>query len=278
LRLFPEVQQKTASGFLTALWNKDSHRNKWALIAKVYSFVRDQIGRDKVSLSYFLNVACPIMKIIDPSAYLSTFGWSVEDEDGSPKLVQTECSMEISQAALQSSDYPNTENDLLSAIINVGYLPDDSINLIERMNANSNGIMTTPSRALPVHSTKEKAAFMKAIEADPFQAARELLGSQYEEKQVSALGVKSHLADDLDSVAHLPLQFAYPDPRQLYNYASVTPQEYQTDVSQMGYFTFDENDALDVDNPWDVDKLLGYNENEGDRGMSIHDINDYVTR
>lgn len=212
------------------------------------------------------------MRIIEPSAYLSTFGWSVEDEDGSPKLVQNESSMEISQDALQS-DYPNTENDLLSAIINVGYLPDDSVNLIKRMNANSNGIMTTSSRELPVNSTEEKAAFMKVIEEDPFQAARELLGPQYEEKQVSALGVKSHLAEDLDSVAHLPLQFAYPDPRQLYNYASVTPQEYQADISQMGYFTFNEDDALDVDNPWDVDKLLGYNENEGDRGMSIYNLN-----
>ncbi|KAL6893410.1 MAT1-1-1 [Trichoderma evansii] len=269
LRLFPEVQQKTASGFLTTLWNKDSYRNKWALVAKVYSFVRDQIGRDKVSLSYFLNVACPIMKITEPSVYLSTFGWSVEDEAGSPKLIQTECSLNISHAALQSDDYPNTENDLLSAIINVGYLPDDSVNLMERMSANSNGIMTTASSALPVLSTKEKTTFMKVIEADPFQAARELLGPQYEEKQVSALGVKSHLADDLDSVAHLPLQFAYPDPRQLYNYASVTPQHYQQDIPSVGYFTFNEDDALDVDNPWDIDKMLGYNENEGDRATTL---------
>lgn len=35
------------------------------------------------------------------------------------------------------------------------------------------------------------------------------------EKQVSALGAKFYLADDLDSEAHLPLQFSYPDPRQL---------------------------------------------------------------
>lgn len=271
LRIFPEVQQKTASGFLTTLWNKDSHRNKWALVAKVYSFVRDQIGRDKVSLSYFLNVACPIMRITEPSVYLSTFGWSVEDEAGSPKLIQNECAMDISQAALQPDDYPNTENDLLSAIINVGYLPDDSVNLMERMSANSNGIMTTASNALPVLSTKEKAAFMKVIEADPFQAARELLGPQYEEKQVSALGVKSHLADDLDSVAHLPLQFTYPDPRQLYNYSSITPQQYQSNIPQMGYFPINEEDALDVDNPWDIDKMLGYNENEGNRGMCIHE-------
>ncbi|KAL7960416.1 mating-type protein ALPHA1/MAT-1/A-1 [Trichoderma compactum] len=72
------------------LWNKDPFGSKGALIAKVYSFARDQLGRDKVSLSYFLNVSCPIMKIIEPSIYLVAFGWLVEDEAGTPKLLQSD--------------------------------------------------------------------------------------------------------------------------------------------------------------------------------------------
>ncbi|KAL6795055.1 MAT1-1-1 [Trichoderma sp. SZMC 28012] len=282
LRLFPEVQQKTASGFLTTLWNKDPFRNKWALIAKVYSFARDQLGRDKVSLSYFLNVSCPIMKIIEPSIYLSAFGWSVEDETGTPKLLQAGSGSSIQ--IIDSDDYPNTENDLLAAIVNVGYLPDDSINLMERMNASSSGIMTTATTTAtaaaaatatattPVASTTEKTDFMKVIEADPFQAAKELLGTHYEEKRVPALGVKSHLVDDLNAVNHLPLQFAYPDPRQLYNYAytsSTATQQYQTEMPQMGYFGMAENDTIDVDNPWDIDKMMGYQENEGERDAGL---------
>ncbi|KAL6880925.1 MAT1-1-1 [Trichoderma novae-zelandiae] len=264
LRLFPEVQQKTASGFLTTLWNKDIYRNKWALIAKVYSFVRDQLGRDKVSLSYFLNVSCPIMKITEPSIYLSTFGWSVGDDAGSPKLVQLD-GASIAQP-MDSDDHPNTENDLLSAIIQVGYLPDDSINLMDRMNANSSGIMTTTTSSAPITSTKEKTGFMKVVETDPFQAARELLGDHYGEKRVAALGVKSHLVEDLNAVSHLPLQFTYPDPRQLYNYASSTVgQPYQAEMPHMGYFSLTESDTFDLDNPWDFDKMLGYKENEGDR-------------
>ncbi|KAL7947748.1 MAT1-1-1 [Trichoderma barbatum] len=269
LRLFPEVQQKTASGFLTTLWNKDPYRNKWALIAKVYSFVRDQLGRDKVSLSYFLNVSCPIMKITEPSIYLSAFGWSVEDETGIPKLFQAD-GTSIQPQPIESEDYPNTENDLLSAMINVGYLPDDSINLMERMNASNSGIMTTASNSAPIASTKEKTNFMKVVEADPFQAAKELLGTHYEEKRVSVLGVKSHIVDDLNAVNHLPLQFVYPDPRQLYNYASTTStQHYQTEMPQMGYFAMTESDTFDVDNPWDIDKMLGYQENEGDRDTGL---------
>ncbi|KKP01501.1 mating-type protein MAT-1 [Trichoderma harzianum] len=280
LRLFPEVQQKTASGFLTTLWNKDPFRNKWALIAKVYSFARDQLGRDKVSLSYFLNVSCPIMKIIEPSIYLSAFGWSVEDETGTPKLLQSGSSIQV----IDSDDYPNTENDLLAAIVNVGYLPDDSINLMERMNANSSGIMTTATTAATATKTTEKTDFMKVIESDPFQAAKELLGTHYEEKRVPVLGVKSHLVDDLNVVNHLPLQFAYPDPRQLYNYAYTSPtatatatatQQYQTEMPQMGYFGMTESDTIDVDNPWDIDKMMGYQENEGERDTGLPPNNQY---
>ncbi|KAL7917614.1 hypothetical protein ACQKWADRAFT_27711 [Trichoderma austrokoningii] len=102
----------------------------------------------------------------------------------------------------------------------------------------------------------------------PLQAARELLGPQYQAAQVPALGVKTHVADDLDSVGHLPLHFA-PHPRQLYKYATVTPHQYQTEVSQMDYFAFDDDDTLDIDNPWDIDKLLGYSENEGDRASTL---------
>jgi hypothetical protein len=218
------------------------------------------------------------MKITEPSMYLSAFGWLVEDEAGSPKLFQVDSSTKVTQIALQSDDYPSTENDLLSAIINVGYLPEDSANLMEQMSTSSNGIMTTTSSSLPVPSTKEKANFMKVIEADPFQAARELLGSQYEEKRVSALGVKSHLTDDLNSVSHLPLQFVYPDPRQLYNYTSAAPQQYQADVPQMGYFAINESDAFNVDNPWDIDRMLGYKENEGDRGKSIYNFDSLTSR
>lgn len=51
----------------------------------------------------------------------------MEDEAGTPKLLQAGSSIQV----IGSDDYPNTENDLLAAIVNVGYLPDDSINLME---------------------------------------------------------------------------------------------------------------------------------------------------
>ncbi|KAL7790736.1 hypothetical protein V8C37DRAFT_383787 [Trichoderma ceciliae] len=109
---------------------------------------------------------------------------------------------------------------------------------------------------------------MEVVERDPFQAARDLLGPHYEERNVSALGVNSHSVDDLGSVSHLPLQSVRPDPAQLYNYASSTTQQYQADMPQMGSFAMNQSDAFDVDNPWDMDRMLGNRENEGDRAAA----------
>ncbi|PTB70488.1 hypothetical protein BBK36DRAFT_1165015 [Trichoderma citrinoviride] len=98
------------------------------------------------------------------------------------------------------------------------------------------------------------------------RGAKELLGDHYEDKRVAVLGVKSHMVEDLNAVSHLPLQFTYPDPRQLYNYASSTvAQPYQAEMPHLEYFAMTESDTFDLDNPWDFDKMLGYKENEGDR-------------
>ncbi|KAK1255959.1 hypothetical protein MKX07_008218 [Trichoderma sp. CBMAI-0711] len=90
--------------------------------------------------------------------------------------------------------------------------------------------------------------------------------ANFEEKRVAALGIKSHLVEDLNAVSHLPLQFAYSDPRQIYNYASsTTAQPYQPEMPHLDYFAMTESETFDLDNPWDFDKMLGYKENEGDR-------------
>ncbi|KAK5998934.1 Mating-type protein MAT-1 [Cladobotryum mycophilum] len=263
LKLFPDVQQKTASGFLTALWNKDPFRNKWALVAKVYSFVRDEIGRDKVSLSYFLGLSCPLMKITEPAVYLETFGWCVEDDEtGTSKLFQTETGTTITETNLQLEGCPSTENELLLAVINVGYFPDESPNLVERMNTSSNGIMTTATSTLPVPYTREKLDFMKTIRNDPIQASKELFGAEYCEETVQALGVNSHNAHNLNSIGHLPMQIAYPDPRRYYNYATTHSNLAQAGTPVMRLDNLPDCEPFDIDSPWDLDTILGHTQQE----------------
>nr|AZR66143.1 MAT1-1-1 [Ophiocordyceps xuefengensis] len=269
LKLFPDVQQKTASGFLTTLWHKDPFRNKWALIAKVYSFVRDQIGKDKVSLAYFMSLACPTMSIIEPAAYLNALGWFVQDDAGSQKLLQDESSSKLDQPGLLSAEYPSTEVELLSALVSNGYFPDQGVDLVERMGSSHSGIMATRAASFTpeVSYTKEKIDFMKTIRSDPVEAAKEILEDCYDETTIKLLGVKSHNVESVDSITHLSMQREYQHPRFFYDY-SVSYAGMDLGGSNepvMNFDTLPENESFDIDSPFDLDKILGHSQSEGER-------------
>nr|ALH25003.1 MAT1-1-1 [Ophiocordyceps sinensis] len=270
LKLFPDVQQKTASGFLTTLWHKDPFRNKWALIAKVYSFVRDQIGKDKVSLSYFMSLACPTMTIIEPAAYLNALGWCVQDDDaGSQKLFQDESSANLDQSSLLSAEYPSTEIELLSALVNIGYFPDHGADLVERMGSGHSGIMAPRAANCtpPVSYTKEKIDFINTIRSDPVQATKEILGDCYDKTTIKLLGVKSHNVESVDSITHLSMQREHQAPRFFYDYSvSYAGMDFGgSNEPVMNLNNLPENETFDIDSPFDLDKILGQSQSEGER-------------
>lgn len=274
LKLFPDLQQKTASGFLTTLWNKDPFRNKWALIAKVYSFVRDEVGKDKITLAYFLSFSCPLMGIIEPQAYLTILGWSVQEDSTPQKLIQDQAMAALGQAQLQSGEFPSTEIELLTALINVGYLPEQGVDLMRRLGANSSTIMATtnPRLSLPVSYTPEKLQFMGTIRADPVQATKELLGDAYDEYTIQMLGVKAHNVEDLDAISHLPMQVEMPDPRYYYNYSTSHSQLCLPEASVMRFENIPEHESFDIDSPWDVDAMLGQTQSEGARSKFTYPL------
>lgn len=275
LKLFPDIQQKTASGFLTTLWNKDPFRNKWALIAKVYSFVRDEIGKSKVSLAYFLSLACPSMRIIDSSLYLESFGWSVlEGENGTQKLHQDEAASALDLSSFQPDTFPSTEIELLSSLVNVGYLPEQGYDLMDRLNTNTKGLMTTTSGRgnLPVAYTTEKIKFMNAVRSDPYQAAKELLDDQYDDCTVSSVGINSYDVRELNSISHLPMQVARPDPRRYYNYSTNHSHLGYSNNSIMSFDSLPEYETFDLDSAWDGDSILGHTQQEGERSKCIEFI------
>ncbi|KAG6210263.1 hypothetical protein E4U35_005600 [Claviceps purpurea] len=262
--LWPEQQQKISSGCLTSLWNKDPCRNKWVLIAKVYTFVRQQVG-DKISLGYFLQYACPVMGIVEPQAYLSVMGWSIEQP--SQRLIQDEAVANIVQSQLAAFECPSTELELLSALVNLGYLPEQGVDLIDKLSTNSIGIMTTrnPRLTLPVSYTPEKLNFMSKIKSDPVQATRDLLGDTYCDLTFQSIGVASYDVENLDSINHLPMQIELLDPRYYYNYSSSYPQFDMNTAPTMMLDHISEHESFDIDNPWDVDVMLGQSQSGGQR-------------
>ncbi|OAA74997.1 mating-type protein MAT 1-1-1 [Akanthomyces lecanii RCEF 1005] len=160
VKLFPESQQKAASGFLTTLWGKDPFRNRWAMIAKVYSFVRDEMGKKKAPLSSFLMAACPAMDILPPDEYLRVLGWAVEDtEYGTKKLVQKD---ELRAPKETTKTCPDSELELFQGMIELGYMPDENIFLFEALLARDSRSTLTSTISIA-----ERAAIRPGQEQTP---------------------------------------------------------------------------------------------------------------
>lgn len=146
------------------------------MIAKVYSFVRDEMGKKKAPLSSFLMAACPAMDILPPDEYLRVLGWAVEDtEHGTKKLVQKD---ELRAPKETTKACPDSELGLFQGMIELGYMPDDNIFLFETLLArDSRSVLTSTI------SIAERAAIMPTQEQTPQNVAES--ASLYGQEQYS---------------------------------------------------------------------------------------------
>ncbi|KAJ4182530.1 hypothetical protein NW755_010297 [Fusarium falciforme] len=212
LKMFPDIQQKTVSGFLTTLWNKEAQRNKWALIAKVYSFVRDHLGKGKVNLAAFLALCCPIMRMIDPADYLDTLGWVVqENPEGAMAITQVQDDEHSVESTSAPDAYPTSEIELLASLIESGYLPEHGPGLIQLMSQNNNGIMT-----LSVDKVDKKKEFIDSLVKDPYQATEQILGAVYDHAYFQRMSIYSWETLDLGDFSHIPITIPYPPTNEPY--------------------------------------------------------------
>ena len=77
------IQQKDISGLLTFLWQTDPFKGKWSILAKAYSIIRDQHGKENAPLDKFLLINTTFIGIADPKHYLDILGWEIAvDVDG----------------------------------------------------------------------------------------------------------------------------------------------------------------------------------------------------
>lgn len=174
--MFRGVQQKEVSSYLTLLWAQEPFGNKWTLIAKVYSFVRDQVGKSEATLSDFLAAACPIMGIIEPADYLRLLGWvQTQNDTGSSMISQDKSIAQGTIAALEDQTHPNTELELLGDCIRAGYLPSHGDALTAKLASKSNTIMT-PNGGPYNEDAMGTSKVFDAVFVDPVGAAAELLG------------------------------------------------------------------------------------------------------
>jgi hypothetical protein len=83
------MQQKNTSGLLKIMWDQDPFKAKWSIIARAYTNIRDQVGKENASIEVFFSIVCPKMGIIGVDDYFARMEWVAETgEDGSVFLNQ----------------------------------------------------------------------------------------------------------------------------------------------------------------------------------------------
>jgi hypothetical protein len=78
---------KLISGPISVIWEFDPNKSLWSLIAKAWSTIRDQVGKDNAPLHKFFGIVCPYLNIPSPQEYLQRLGWNlVINEKGVPTI------------------------------------------------------------------------------------------------------------------------------------------------------------------------------------------------
>jgi hypothetical protein len=179
------MTQKDASSLLKMLWAKDPWKHRWALVAKVYSFARDEMVHQKLTLSHFLDTACPIMELPDADCYLDTLGWSMfHDENGHLTGSQErERVVEgLSRLGNLLNPPPNTELELLTMCIANGFGGVDGPQLVAKMSCKDNMLMAVDPEGCVRITSEQNSALQKkltlyeAIRNDPTSVAANLMG------------------------------------------------------------------------------------------------------
>jgi len=165
-KIFPSMTQKDISALLTMLWAKDPWKHRWGLIAKVYSFVRDELSSEKMKLTQFLDVACPIMVLPCANEYLAMLGWTMfPDAEG-----QLTGSQDLSAAAtalghLSTTNFvpPNTELELLTRCVANGFAGNHGSGLVAKIACKDNMLMAVDPEGLLRPSLNQKKALQRRI-------------------------------------------------------------------------------------------------------------------
>lgn len=121
--MFTSLQQKDISTLLTCLWHADPSQAKWTILAKAYSIIRDDKGKDNAPLDSFLAINAPYIGIIPSQEYFEKLGWQFSpDENNGTALVRGPINAIVSQDLLTTN---LSVGDIVQHCYDCGYVPGD---------------------------------------------------------------------------------------------------------------------------------------------------------
>ncbi|CAI7647182.1 hypothetical protein PCG10_009423 [Penicillium crustosum] len=84
--MFPGIPQKVKSMAISEMWQDDTLKSHWAVLAKAYTIIRDHFDVDTPSLSAFVDLCLPLMGFLSRQQYLASSGWSIQPVGNSLSL------------------------------------------------------------------------------------------------------------------------------------------------------------------------------------------------
>nr|DAB41632.1 TPA_exp: mating-type protein MAT1-1-1 [Thielaviopsis paradoxa] len=140
-KMFTHLPQKNISTFITQLWKSDPFQSRWMLIGRLYSFIRDTIGKSNTKLSEFLQVAAPVMCTPNPEEYLFKLCWVMNSTDEyDVTFIQDRVGLREYLRASKKQFAPTSEQELLNHCIVRGYLPEFSDAILTKLAQNNNTV------------------------------------------------------------------------------------------------------------------------------------------
>jgi hypothetical protein len=86
--MFPGIPQKVKSTVISQLWEEDTMKPQWAVLAKAYTLIRDHFEVEHPSLPAFVKLVIPLVGLGEPDVYLQACGWKIRQADDHMEIVR----------------------------------------------------------------------------------------------------------------------------------------------------------------------------------------------
>ncbi|KAL8721433.1 MAG: hypothetical protein Q9181_007703, partial [Wetmoreana brouardii] len=229
--LFDEFQQKVISTYIVFLWESDPFKAKWALVAKAYSVIRNEVGKEHAPLDTFLLLVAEFVGIIEPQNYLALMGWEVSvDAFGTVSLVK--------------NDTGGIDSNMLSTNVSV----EDIITY-----AGQQGYAGMTSSIVARHS--DQANMVMAASAQPLapQSSQGTASSTHQANNATTVPASSLSSGTMPVTSSHPVQNVAATGPQI----NTAPNAGQA-VTASGTSTTTASNANDAANPFAFDSILDW--------------------
>nr|AML61199.1 mating type protein MAT-1 [Curvularia lunata] len=212
---FKQWPMKKLSNLISLLWDADPNKSLWSLMAKAWSNIRDQVGKDQAPLDEFFGLICPHLELPDPASYLDLHGWTlVVNQEGDPTLIRNMDS-KFASAGIGHIDLALSVEDIITFVQKAGFAldyvhnPDDTSPTFLGELINSPSKMNDPANvAKPATSQADARLAARNRRRARRQSAREL---EFQEKLENDAEFKEKITREMNLVCALAAPVG-PDP------------------------------------------------------------------